>query len=554
MNKRINRDSYVLIVIIAVAVLAVSSFVFTKYLEDQTLKTVEASTYLSLPSTSQSQVVRVEETTTATTQAVPGVSSANEILQLLAESVNDENQIEANFRKFRNGQLEDNSLEEYQLYVRLLKAIFGQKIESYSTMSYTERMSTIEEMQAHDPTNETFLRTASFHWLESRDSSGDVNRIPILLSQDAEGQSYLSREWVRSCLELRNYATLYFGAVLEENTEAVERLTYSLSSDRDILQQKTSALLNYYRNTVQAAEVGSAEIISLRMDQITFRIPIHGQVRNESLPVEATALTTAIPESSESEELVSNSVKQLPTTSGGASPEATPAPSEPSETTTIPSEEPVPNETRYHEVTIFKRNGAFIAQDVVPATNWLLERPVMQNGEPILALRTDYSVADVSRLFGFPERQLHFTSSGGDGQSADYLRLVYPDLELVLTPSAVTEDQYTLLAIKLTTQRYSLGDFRVGTSLQRLYQTYLYMDTLQFRYVDEAGNTVYLTLGDTQQISQIEIQDEEYRADLLLQEQGPDEEVEVILPTPTPIPTPVPSPETSASETLPTES
>lgn len=530
MNKRINRDSYVLIVIIAVAVLAVSSFVFTKYLEDQTQKTVEVSTYLSVPGTSTSQAAETHDTVAATTKPVNGISSGNEILQLISESINDENLIETNYRKFRSGQLDDISLEEYQLYIRLLKAIFGHKIESYSTMNYSERMSTIAEMRQHDPANEAFLSKASFHWLESRNDGGEVTRIPLLLSQDQENQSYLSREWVRSCLELRNYATLYFGAFLDQNVEAAQKLTYSLSPDPLIVEQKTTMLMSYYRNSVQATEIGSTEIISLRMDAITFRIPIMGAVRDQSLPVVATEATTQVPETA-AKAATGGTVKSLPLPSGSEIPTTV------VETVTPPatsSEDPVG--TLYHDVTIYKKNGAFIAQDTVPAQNWQFARPIELNQATVLELQADYSVDELSRLFGFPTKQTKFTSTGGEGQAADYVRLVYPDLELVLSTSTDNPELHRLMAVKLTTQKYSLGEFRVGTSLQRLYQTYLYLDTLAFQYVDGAGNTVVLSVNDNQLVGQIEIQDQEYRADLLLQEQGPDEAFTLISPTPTPQP------------------
>ena len=146
MNKRVARDAYFLIVIVAIAVLAISAFIFTRYLEDQTRQSVEVSTFLSTETSKPKPSNQADQTTTGTSQSIIGTSYANEILQLLAESINEESQIETNYHEFRRGQLDDISLEEYQLYTRLLRDSIQQDVESYASMTYSERKTTSASM------------------------------------------------------------------------------------------------------------------------------------------------------------------------------------------------------------------------------------------------------------------------------------------------------------------------------------------------------------------------------------------------------------------------
>ena len=72
MNKRVARDAYFLIVIVAIAVLAISAFIFTRYLEDQTRQSVEVSTFLSTETSKPKPSNQADQTTTGTSQSKIG--------------------------------------------------------------------------------------------------------------------------------------------------------------------------------------------------------------------------------------------------------------------------------------------------------------------------------------------------------------------------------------------------------------------------------------------------------------------------------------------------
>lgn len=560
MNKRVARDAYFLIVIVAIAVLAISAFIFTRYLEDQTRQSVEVSTFLSTETSKPKPSNQADQTTTGTSQSIIGTSYANEILQLLAESINEESQIETNYHEFRRGQLDDISLEEYQLYTRLLRDSIQQDVESYASMTYSERKTTSASMLQHDKQYADFLETASFHWLEFH-REDELMRFPVLLSQNEDGQSYLSREWVRACLELKNFSTLYFGAFLEQNFEAALRLTYSLSDSEVMRAQKTQSLMDYYSSTIQAKTIGSPEIVSLRMDSITFRIPILGEPRDPAQPVVATTTTIATePTSTESSSSASASDVVPSETEAGsevqttAEPSSTPTASdstsietEVTTSTSVTTTEEIPG-PRYHIVTIYKNNGNFVPVDAVPAANWQTAKTVTARGQRMLEVSAKYSSEQLRDLLGMPREQFRFTLSTGEFEKEEYIRLVFEDAELIVFPMPNLQDVYELKSVTLLSNRFSLGDtFRIGQSLDQLLEIYLYMDTISFNYTDLNNNNVQLTLDEKQTISQIYIMNNEYRSDVLLKDKSAELPLELIKPTPTPLPTTTVAP--SGSET-----
>ncbi len=446
-----------------------------------------------------------------------------------------------------------------------MRTIFRYDIESYSTMTFSERSTTVAEMLRHDPQHAAFLEQASFHWFESHNAQNELIRIPIILSVNEAGQSYLSREWVRACLELRNFSTLYFGAMLDLNSEAALRLTYSLSDDPAIQEQKTQELMDYYFNHVQADEITPAEIISLRMDAITYRIPIQGTTRDQSKPVKMTGEMveeTQVPETSvlepregEDPALTTEVEPEMEQTESSAtdSPELTSQGDElePTETSLETDPTMIEDDTRsnYHIVTIYKREGTFVPVDIVPARSWRVAHPILTD-QGQLDFNATYRMEELRELLGMPDEQYRFTFSTIDGTSRDkHIRLLYPDIELILAENPEQTEDHRLEAVYLKTDRYSLGDqFRVGNTLEDLLSVYLYLDTIGGSYVDQAGNQVQLDLAEDHSVSRISMLEAAYRADTLNQQRSEDLPVEFILPEPSPSPPPEASPEESTED------
>lgn len=547
-----------LIVIAAVAVLAASAFFFTRYLEKQQSAVPEISTYLA-PETESAEETENALKATPTPQAseaIAGVSSANEILQRLVQSINDPAISEDHYYDFRKGQLADISLEEFQLYIKLLKEIAGGKVESYSAMTYSERKQITEDMLEHDPQLEKFTENGGFYWLEYKKLTTDL-RLPIILSKNEQGQTYLSREWVKSCLELRNFSALYFGAMLEQNYEAAEKLTHSLDTDERILKQKTDELLDFYRDHAAAKEIGVNEIVSLRMDAVTFAIPLNDNPLN--LEQAVTASTTTLPTTKKAE-----TDKTAPDEANGESGDA--AETLPAETAEEAAEVPADNAEsaagenneaaspartsgtsadgkegkaqedkrqgevkNYHYVTIYKRSGNFVAVDGVPSDTWKKEAAVYKEDTRLLTVGEDYTAEELAGLFGVPQSQRRFTFLNPSHEDKPYYRVVFEHVELILSPSEEASDKLRVEAVTLRDGAYTAGeDYKIGQRLRELLHTYLYIDTMGFKYIDAEDNLLRLYLNENLEVKMIKMQSPDFREELLLQERSEETEDSII--------------------------
>lgn len=574
MNRRFDRHIYLLIVAAAIAVLALSAFFFTRYLEKQTKEIPEVSSFVALETSPPTVANRMRVTpTTVPQEAITGTSSANEILQKLTESINNPQSSPDNYRAFKRGQLDGISLEEYQLYVKLLKDIMRGRVETYSSMTYSERKSTTASILEHDPMLEAFLKDAGFYWLEYKRMSEQL-RLPILLSKNNKGQVFLSREWVKSCLELRNFSSLYFGALVDQNEEAVERLTYSLSPDPSIRGQKTDHLMDYYRDVIKAEEIGVADIISLRLDAVTFAIPIKGTDRDLSIPVaaqttatsaaatttsaalEKTEASSASDSETAANELAGNGeTETLAETSGETADETagealTEASGETTKATAAKPSVSVSAALKHtaaekentegpavHYVTIYKRSGNFIAVDGVPATDWRTPAIIQKDGVAAAAVGESLTGDALIERFGMPQGQYKFRFIGKAASAEAFYRLIFPHVELIVSQKD-PQGALRIESIILRKPAYTAAQhYRIGETLEDLLRTYLYIDTLGYTYYDQGGNQVRMYLNERLQVKMIVMETPAYRAELLLQEKGDETPATLLKPKPTPTPT-----------------
>lgn len=521
--------------LVVVAILAISAYIFTRYLEEQTRQTAEVSTYLSSSETTQASEVR----STTQTEAEPspsagliGTSSANEILQIISDSINNSNEIMDNYHRFRRGQLDDISLEEFQLYIELLQDTIGQNVETFSTMSFSERRSTVSSMLSHGDDYEDFLNNATFHWLEyTRDNV--LERVPIILSVTENGQSFLARDWVRSSLELKNFSALYFGALFDENKDTLLRIIYSDSDDAEVREEKLSALIDYYHLYVNNTDVDTSNIVSLRMDQVQFRIPMHGAFMDTNKTV---SLPTRIEENTQVIETTKSELAEASSITEEAE--------ESEENLTTPSSENIPtgptttessSNQQYHTVTIYRKGKDFAIVDAIPSDTWKVSEEVLNsNGDVFLELNEDYTMDEINDKFGVPKEQYQLELTNADKKGVFYYHLVFEGYQLTLS-SNVSDDIYNLERILLQSSEFSLaGRYYVGQSLRSLYHSYLFIDTLEYRYNTILSNQVQLHMQENQ-LKQIELLSLDYRTAKLLEDLNELVEIDMFkLPTPAP--------------------
>lgn len=502
MERRWGKNTFSILIVIAVSVLAIFAYALTRYLEDKTKQSTEVSAFVS----SSKEVPSISPTKSSgggnPNQATPTPSPTSNILQLLIESVNNVGRVEENYKRFRQDQIDNISLEEFQLYVNLLHDLVGQNIETYLLMSHSEKQQTVNSILEHDPGHAEFLDKAVFYWLEYHQDD-KVERLPIILSKNKNGETYLSRTWVRSCLELRNFASLYFSVLTDQNEDALYHLVYADSDDETVRLAKTQNLLEFYKDYVKAETVGPDRIVSVRMDQIQFRIPMEGANwdtnREVSLPPDkingpTIASPTTTEETGESEDATGNE--------------------NPSET---PTTEPIPAKNQYHSVTIYKRDNDFIVVDSIPSDTWKVNAELEIGRDKTLKLGLAHNLEDWISYLGKPQAVYSFTMTNRTNQVKDFVRLQFMGYELVLSSTEAKENgSWILEEIKIYDSLMTLaGRYKPGQSLRSLYQEYLYMDTLDYQYTTFTGERVEFKLKKNR-ISEIVVRSLDFRTDQIL--------------------------------------
>ena len=182
MERRWGKNTFSILIVIAVSVLAIFAYALTRYLEDKTKQSTEVSAFVS----SSKEVPSISPTKSSgggnPNQATPTPSPTSNILQLLIESVNNVGRVEENYKRFRQDQIDNISLEEFQLYVNLLHDLVGQNIETNLLMSHSEKQQTVNSILEHDPGHAECLDKAVLYWLEYHQDD-NVERLPIILSK-----------------------------------------------------------------------------------------------------------------------------------------------------------------------------------------------------------------------------------------------------------------------------------------------------------------------------------------------------------------------------------
>ncbi len=512
MKRKRSSESYLALVIAAVLVLTIAAIFFSRYLEDRTQRNVEVSSFYGLENTSvtSTQGTAQRQSTTTGNQPVNTAlsSSANDILQLISQSINNPDHVEIIFEQFTNQQVDDISLDEYRNYISLLTDIVGTKIESYSTMSYSDRESIRYDMLEHSDNYETFLNNASFHWLEYRQDE-ELARIPILISQDSNSFSYLSSEWVRGSMRVRNYADLYFKAIFEDNFESFINFTYSTLVDDAVRLEKANALLTIYDDHVNVNAANNTMISSIRMDAVTYRIPMNSRPFDRNADLGSRAVASPTPTATnESEESAENNAEDI-----------TPA----SEVETTTSSTNASENLGYHEVTVYQDVDSFIVEDVVANDAWKYDAVIYREETPIFSLGESVSLAQIQNELGEASSQEIISLILADSVVQDYYHLSFPSIDLYIEIDSQVEEftdntEARILGFDLLDDTYTLaGEYFVGQSIRSLLSHYLYIDTLQYRYTNDSNEqSVIMEVNGQSQVNMIRAQDQTLASNLSL--------------------------------------
>ena len=245
---------------------------------------------------------RIEAITDA---ALPPIDT-HQMIQAVISCISDPKDTESIFESIPSLQRKDLTLQEFDAYVRALSRLTSNRgsISSYRVLDNLERSDRIDAILLNTKGFEEVLADTLPVELLFNNEEDIRQPVYIYLQKDKSGVPYLSGEWIRSCLEIYDLATLYFTALENQNRDVVETLIRSgytqdeaEISDR-VLANKAGKLVTYYHVNVKTAfieyrlesldisradffqeEVLDNESLTYRSQTVTFR-------RNASMGIE----------------------------------------------------------------------------------------------------------------------------------------------------------------------------------------------------------------------------------------------------------------------------
>ncbi len=487
--KKLSGESYIIIVIITVIVLTVSAVVFFRYLEDNAQSDVTVNSFENLTNVSTTAGTSEAPTQDPELQHVVA-SSANDVLQMLTQSINDPEDADDIYKQFTKEQLNGLSLEEYRSYVSMLNEIVGGKVTSFSTMQYSERQKLKDSMLEHNEIYKDLIDSASFHYLEFKKNNVD-SKIPILLSQKKDGKISLPKQWVIGSLELRNFAVLYFSTIKDSNFENLYRLTYSYDLNDEVKIKKTNELLDFYKNKVLTKVINNSTIVDIRMDSITFSLSV--DPNKVDLDREVT-----LNSNSETDKADTNDDNNAQTVTGNY-------------------DNTEANENRYyrHIVSIVRSKDKLIVKDAVPSNTWKVDAKLFNDQNEILSIGDEYTFSDLINKFGEPKNQYNQVIGNLNENKISYYSLDFGNVKIFLESDAVKKisekSKFKVIGFETNSEDYSLGrKYFIHQAVKDLFNEYLYIDTLDFSYIDVHNNVVKLTSDDLLNINKITARSKAY--------------------------------------------
>lgn len=198
-----------------------------------------------------------------------GYLNMYDLVQKLADSLRNENEIENIFGSIPQRQRDGLTLDQYQQYVKLLKRGITGEITSFAMMNDNELAGQREKMLANQPERQGLIETMQGAWLIYREIGRSETKFAIYVSLHEEGFYTIGGQWVAEILALYDLARLYFDAIESANQQALAVLIRTDDRPGDILEAKADKIISFYRNNISSR---TAEFIltSARMDSISF--------------------------------------------------------------------------------------------------------------------------------------------------------------------------------------------------------------------------------------------------------------------------------------------
>lgn len=198
----------------------------------------------------------------------------------LVSCVTDNDKIEYVYNLIPTGQLDGMSFSTFDAYIRALSRMIPSDFEviSFRFLSDSERTDKIDSIRTYAGEFDTLLQDTYPVELIYKDEMDTDQPIYLYIQEDAGGTPYLSSQWVSGCMQIYDVAALYFQALQEQKTQAVEELLRDGQVPEDgllssqVIDYKTKELTEYYRIKVQS-DYADYRILVFNLGQFIFLQP-----------------------------------------------------------------------------------------------------------------------------------------------------------------------------------------------------------------------------------------------------------------------------------------
>ena len=202
-----------------------------------------------------------------------------EMARLLVDSMQDDGEIENYYRKIPEDQRIGVTFSEYCEYISILQKMMprGGRITAFDIVEGVEKQALLSEML--DTDSEEYMNMIESCVpvrVETTGVRASGRPLYFYLQKRDDGEVYLNREWIMSCLNLYAFSVHYFEAYTNQNLTDVESLLpYTevkepIPSSEEILVAKAQEMIRFYSVNVTKSNLSDYEMISIDASNLVY--------------------------------------------------------------------------------------------------------------------------------------------------------------------------------------------------------------------------------------------------------------------------------------------
>lgn len=202
------------------------------------------------------------------------------LVRELAACISDKSQIDYVYNKIPPAQLDGISYATFCAYISALTYLHidAGVITSFRFVNKEESQIITDGIAVNAADYQSLLQYTIPVELFYSDETADDSPVYIYIQEDTNGTPYLSSTWVKECLNIFDFAGMYFTALEKQNSDAVASLINDSQVEAQggfssaVINYKARELVQYYHLKVQSP-FAEYRLRSLDISQLTYMQP-----------------------------------------------------------------------------------------------------------------------------------------------------------------------------------------------------------------------------------------------------------------------------------------